>query len=92
MGSCEFGFLRKPAITTEKSEPSENAVRREKNMSVIAYLLVQETSAMGGNAVWRASKKVDLGPVGNTISGALGRDRRPSSWRSDPGLGERGNR
>jgi hypothetical protein len=42
-------------------------------MSVISDLLVQAVAgAIGGHAVGRASKNVDLGPIGNTISGALG--------------------
>jgi hypothetical protein len=42
-------------------------------MSLLTDLLVQVVSgAIGGHAVGRASNKVDLGPIGNTISGALG--------------------
>ena len=42
-------------------------------MSVITDLLVQAIAgAVGGNAVGRASKNMDLGALGNTISGALG--------------------
>src|SRR3974390_2842546 len=42
-------------------------------MSIITDLLVQAIGgAIGGNAIGRASKNFDLGPVGNTISGALG--------------------
>ena len=42
-------------------------------MSVITNLLVQAIGgALGGNAVGRASKNFDLGPVGNTISGGIG--------------------
>jgi len=42
-------------------------------MSGITDLLVQLVSgAIGGNAVGRALKDYSLGPVGNTIAGALG--------------------
>lgn len=42
-------------------------------MSIVTDLLVQAVAgAIGGNAVGRASKNIDLGPLGNTISGALG--------------------
>ena len=42
-------------------------------MSVITDLLVRAVAgAIGGHAVGRASRNVDLGPIGNTISGALG--------------------
>jgi hypothetical protein len=42
-------------------------------MSVITDLLVQAIAgALGGNAVGRASKNIDLGPLGNTLSGAIG--------------------
>jgi hypothetical protein len=42
-------------------------------MSVLTDILVQAVAgAIGGNAVGRSSKNLDLGPLGNTISGALG--------------------
>ena len=39
----------------------------------VTSLITQFTSgAIGGNAVGAASKDISLGPLGNTIAGALG--------------------
>ena len=42
-------------------------------MSVITDLLIQAAAgALGGNAAGKVSKDFNLGPLGNTIAGALG--------------------
>ena len=42
-------------------------------MSIITNLIVQAVAgALGGNAAGRILKNINLGPVGNSISGAIG--------------------
>jgi len=41
-------------------------------MDLTALIIQAVSGAIGGNAVGAASKKISLGPLGNTIAGAIG--------------------
>ena len=60
-------------------------------MSIITNLIVQAVAgALGGNAAGRILKNINLGPVGNSISGAIGGGtRRPGSAGPDSGIDRR---